>query len=48
MSNIIKSSNGYSLKDNEARAYVRWCLDNGYEDLSSAPNFELIKNKLKL
>ena len=44
--NIIVSNKGYSLSDREAKAYVRWGVENGYKDLRSMPEFEDVKDEL--
>jgi len=46
--NIIISDKGHHLNDKEARAYARWGLDNGYKSLKELPEFEEVKDKLKL
>lgn len=43
---LIVTADGYALSDTEARAYLRWCSINGYNDLYSAPDYNEVKDKL--
>lgn len=45
---IIVTEKGYYLSNKEAKAYLRWGLENGYKDLYSMPEFEEIKDELKI
>lgn len=45
---IIISDKGHSLTDKEAKAYVRWGIENGYKTLNELPEFEEVKDKFKL
>lgn len=46
--NLIISDKGYCLSDKEVKAYVRWGIENGYTTLKELPEFEIVKDKLKL
>jgi hypothetical protein len=48
LNGIVVAGDGYSLSDSEARAYLRYCSLHGYADLSSAPDYHEIKDKLPL
>lgn len=39
---------GHSLSDKEAKAYAKWGIENGYATLKEMPEFEDVKDKLKL
>ena len=34
------SDKGLAIPDKEAREYLKWCLEHGYKDLYSAPEWE--------
>lgn len=36
----LQSDKGEFLSDKEAKEYLRWCLNHGYKDLYSAPDWE--------
>jgi uncharacterized protein YehS (DUF1456 family) len=44
----IVDNNGYELTDKEVRAYVRYCVKNGFQKLYDCPNFSEVKDKLNL
>jgi hypothetical protein len=44
MGGIIVCADGKRLSDEEARAYLSWCINNGYKDLYSAPEFHKVKD----
>lgn len=46
--NIMISDKGYHLSDREAKAYARWGIENGYKSLKDLPEFEEVRDKLKL
>jgi hypothetical protein len=46
LAGLIECADGYTLSDEEARAYLKWCSSNGYTDLKSAPDYHEIKDKL--
>lgn len=48
ITNLLVTSKGYTLSSQEARAYIKYCLSQGHTDLKTCPEFEDIKNKLKL
>jgi hypothetical protein len=44
----VTTDDGYNLSNAEVRAYVRWCVRNGYKYLYDAPPFETVKDKLNI
>lgn len=48
MSGILKRENGKHLTDKEARAFIDYCIEQGYKDLYSCPEFDEVKDKLNL
>ena len=47
MDNIIISKE-HSLSDKEARAYIKYCLSQGHTELKNCPEYEDVKDKLKI
>lgn len=45
---LLMSDNGYMLSANEARAYIKYCLSQGHTELKTCPDFDEVKEKLKL
>lgn len=45
---IFETDKGYSLSDKEAKAYARWGIRNGYKTLKEMPEFEEVKDQLKI
>ena len=43
---IIVTEDGQVLGNEEAKRYIKWCKENGYEDLHSCPKYSEVKNKL--
>lgn len=40
MNNLIVTEKGRHLNDREARQYIDYCLEKGYKDLYSCPEYE--------
>lgn len=45
---IMVTEKGYSLSDKEAKEYAKWGIKNGYAKLYEMPEFEEVKDQLKL
>lgn len=48
MNNIITTEKGYKLSDKEAREYIKYCMSSGHTELKTCPEFEDVREKLKL
>lgn len=47
-SGMLNTDKGYSLSDKEAKAYVKWGIKQGYTTLKEMPEFEEVKDQLKI
>jgi len=44
----LQSNDGRDIPSEDAKIYLRWCLEHGYKDLKDAPDWDeylKIKNK---
>lgn len=47
MSGIIITDKNKTLNDREARAFIKYCISKGYEELYDCPEFEEVEDELK-
>jgi len=45
---LLVSDDGYTLSAKEARVYIKYCLSLGHTELKTCPDWDEVKDKLKI